>query len=268
MNYPLEEVFRTEGVPEFTFVRPPNYGEILVDMRNRGKPVIIEGQSGTGKTTTVKKVIEEVLPDAGFEYLSARRARDMPRILDLAAGSATGRFIIDDFHRLESDTQAQIADIIKIAAEEYDDDSHPKVVIIGINRVGSELIHLVHDIAKRCGIHRISPASLETTKELVAKGEAKLNVSLGDDEAVFREARGDYWLTQLVCQSICLMNDVAETQATKPTLSFAPADLRERVVQRLQHTYQEAVKEFCRGRRFRSTNDPYLKKASLRKRTG
>jgi MoxR-like ATPase len=54
MNYPLEDVFRTEGVPEFTYVRPPNFNEILVDIRNTGKPVIIEGQSGTGKTTTVK----------------------------------------------------------------------------------------------------------------------------------------------------------------------------------------------------------------------
>ena len=51
MTYFVEEIYRTEGVPEFTFVRPPNYNEILVDIRNSGKPVIIEGQSGTGKTT-------------------------------------------------------------------------------------------------------------------------------------------------------------------------------------------------------------------------
>ena len=142
MSYPLEEVFRTEGVPEFTFVRPPNYGELLVDIRNPGKPVIVEGQSGTGKTTAVKKIIEELLPVAEFEYLSARRSRDMSRILDLANDAPKGRFIIDDFHRLDSDIQAKIADIIKISAEEYDDTSRPKVVIIGINRVGSELIHL------------------------------------------------------------------------------------------------------------------------------
>jgi hypothetical protein len=43
MPYPVEEVFRTEGVPQFTFLRPPNFNEILVDIRNPGKPVIIEG---------------------------------------------------------------------------------------------------------------------------------------------------------------------------------------------------------------------------------
>ncbi|MDX5372750.1 MAG: TIR domain-containing protein [Pseudomonadaceae bacterium] len=259
MNYPVEEVFRTEGVPEFTFVRPPNFGELLVDIRNPGKPVIIEGQSGTGKTTTVKKILEESLPSAGFEYLSARRSRDMVRILEIANNAPKGRFIIDDFHRLASEIQAKIADIIKIAAEEYDDDSHPKVVIIGINRVGSELIHLVHDIAKRCGIHRIAPASLETAKELIKKGEEKLGISFENCEAVFTEAKGDYWLTQLICQSICLINNITETRPDKPTLNFNPAELRPRVVARLEHAYQDAVKEFCRGKRFRSSNDPYLK---------
>jgi hypothetical protein len=193
MKFLLEEVFRTEGVPEFTFVRPPNFGELLVDIRNPGKPVIVEGQSGTGKTTAVKKIIEESLPASGFEYLSARRSKDMPRILELANSAPKGNFIIDDFHRLGNDVQSKIADIIKVSAEEYGDNSHPKVVIIGINRVGSELIHLVHDIAKRCGIHRIVPASIETTTELIRKGEERLDVKFGDYSAIFAETKGDYW---------------------------------------------------------------------------
>jgi hypothetical protein len=43
----VEEVFVTEGVPQFTFVTPPNFNEILLDVRRLGKPVVIEGQSGT-----------------------------------------------------------------------------------------------------------------------------------------------------------------------------------------------------------------------------
>jgi len=259
MTYPVEEVFRTEGVPEFTFVRPPNFNEILVDIRNPGKPVIIEGQSGTGKTTTVRKIIEEYLPHGTFEYLSARKAQDIPKILQIADGVTGGKFIIDDFHRLENETQAKIANIVKVAAEEFGESSFPKVVIIGINKVGSELIHLVHDIAKRCGIHRIKPASLETTSELILKGESKLGITLAQHDKVFEETKGDYWLTQLVCQSICLINNITETSADKPALRFEIATLRGRVTERLDHFYQETVKEFCRGKRFRSTNDPYLK---------
>ncbi len=259
MNYPLEEVFRTEGVPEFTFVHPPNYNEILVDIRSPGKPVVIEGQSGTGKTTIAKKILEEALPEAGFQYLSARKSADFPRIARLAEGNEKGRFVVDDFHRLEDDVQAKIANLVKLAAEEYGNPDYPKVVIIGINRVGSELIHLVHDIAKRTGIHKIKPASKEATHELIKKGERRLNVTFSDKDSIFAEAQGDYWLTQLICQSVCILNNVTETAATPMTLSFSIPALRQRVTSRLEHAYQEAVKEFCRGKRFRSTNDPYLK---------
>src|SRR5262249_28008829 len=80
-----------------------------------------------------------------------------------------------------------------------------------------------------------------------------------DKERIFSETQGDYWLTQLVCQSICLLNDITETADSQKALSFSVDALRSRVTSRLEHSYQEAVKEFCRGKRFRSTNDPYLK---------
>lgn len=259
MSFKLEDVFRTEGVPEFTFVRPPNFHEILVDIRNPGKPVIIEGQSGTGKTTTVKKIIEDNLPAGKFVYLSARKAADIPRIMKISAGEESGSFILDDFHRLSDEDQRKIADIIKVAAEEFGDQRHPKLVIIGINKVGSELIHLVHDIAKRCGIHRIKPASFEITSELIQKGEKKLQIVFFDHKKVFIESKGDYWLTQLVCQSICIMSGITESVSEQRSLDFNEGELRQRVIERLEHSYEETVKEFCRGKRFRSTNDPYLR---------
>jgi hypothetical protein len=136
---------------------------------------------------------------------------------------------------------------------------YAKVVLIGINKIGSELIHLVHDIAKRCGIHRIRPATKETTEELIRKGEARLNVKFAEKERIYGEAQGDYWLTQLVCQTICLLNNVTETADSEQVLQYSTADLRQRVTTKLEHAYHETVKEFCRGNRFRSTNDPYLK---------
>ena len=259
MKYPVEEIFRTEGVPEFTFVRPPNYNEILVDIRNPGKPTIIEGQSGTGKTTVARKIIEHAFPDGGFEYLSARSARDMPQILAISNGERQGRWIIDDFHRLDAGIQERIADIIKLAAEDFDPGVHPKLVLIGINKVGSELIFLVHDIAKRCGIHRIQPADRVITTRMIERGEEKLNVVFSDKDAIFNETNGDYWLTQLTCQTICLVNDVLETRQTTDTLQYQQGNVRDRIVARLENTYRDPVKEFCRGKRFRPTNDPYFR---------
>jgi hypothetical protein len=259
MKYNIEEIYRTEGVPEFTFIKPPNYNEILVDIRNPGKPVIIEGQSGTGKTTITRKILDQVFQDQEFVYLSARKTSDMSKIYEVSKGEAVGRFVIDDFHRLDSPTRENIANIVKLSAEDPNLSIYPKIVIIGINKVGSDLIFLVHDIAKRCGIHRVLPANREGINDLISKGEEKLNISIGHIEEILSESSGDYWLAQLLCQSICMMNDVVETCEIKTTLVFDHEKLRSRLVLKLENNYIEPVKEFSRGKRFRASNDPYYK---------
>jgi len=114
----VEEVFVTEGLPNETFVKPPNYNEILIDVRRPGKPVVIEGQSGTGKTTTVRKIQASLNDGEAPVYLSARRPHDVERIVRIADHSELGSFIIDDFHRLTAALRATLADTAKLAAEE------------------------------------------------------------------------------------------------------------------------------------------------------
>jgi hypothetical protein len=147
----VEEVFVTEGVPQFTFVPPPNFNEILLDIRRPGKPVVIEGQSGTGKTTCVKKIIERV-GSTGVRYLTARDASDTGKIEQMVRERLPGTFVIDDFHRLDEHLQAELADLAKIAAEQSAvSPVLPKMVLIGINQIGSDLIQLVPDIANELG---------------------------------------------------------------------------------------------------------------------
>jgi Cdc6-like AAA superfamily ATPase len=76
----VEEVFVTEGVPQFTFIDPPNFSNILLDVRRPGKPVIVEGQSGTGKTTCIKKVLERLGTGFTATYLTVREAADVSAI--------------------------------------------------------------------------------------------------------------------------------------------------------------------------------------------
>jgi hypothetical protein len=259
MGKRLEDVFVTEGVPTETFVRPPNYNEILVDIRRPGKPVVIEGQSGTGKTTAVKKIQAALDDEVTPVYLSARKTRDVERIAKIAAREELGAFIIDDFHRLSPELRTSLADIAKIAAEEWDAEAYPKLIIIGINEVGSALIQFVPDIAKRIGIHRIAPASEKLTLELIDSGCAALNIELNDSAAIFNESKGDYWLTQQLCQTACTVAGVLEEGEVKVTVTVNMPRIRSVVVEKLRAAYYPAVKEFCRGRRFRPSNDPYYK---------
>jgi hypothetical protein len=255
----LEEVFRTEGVPEFTFVRPPNYNEILLDVRRPGKPVILEGQSGTGKTTCIRRILSDLDDGQPTEYLTARNAIHISRIETIIRDQATGRFVIDDFHRLSQHLQEKIADIAKISAELSEASNLPKLVIIGINQVGSELIQLVPDIAKRTGIHKITPGRPDDIAKLIDSGCERLNIRIEQADQIYNETRGDYWLTQQICQSICAAANITQTVDEQQEVRFKIQGVRQRVVDRLHAAYYPAVKEFCRGRRFRPSNDPYFK---------
>jgi hypothetical protein len=256
----VEDVFVTEGVPKYTFVPPPNFNEILLDIRRLGKPIVVEGQSGTGKTTCVKKVVEQLGSQVPVSYLTARNPADVSRIEEVVRTCEPGTFVIDDFHRLEEDLQTLLADLAKRAAERTAEAAPlPKLILIGINQVGSGLIQLVPDIAKRIGIHRIQPGSGAEIAKLIEAGCLELNVAIENSDQVFAESKGDYWLTQQLCQSICMMNDVLQTLDTSRALAFDLPGLRQKVVDKLKSAYYPAVKEFCRGRRFRPSNDPYYK---------
>jgi len=157
-----------------------------------------------------------------------------------------------------STLQKQIADVAKLSADLQRSDL-PKLIIIGINQVGTQLIQLVPDIAKRTGIHRISPGRRQDIDKLIQSGCERLNIRIKGAEDIYTETRGDYSLTQQICQSICAAADVLETQENQTEVTFSLADLRPRVVDKLRSDYYQAVKEFCRGRRFRPSDDPYFK---------
>jgi Ni2+-binding GTPase involved in maturation of urease and hydrogenase len=255
----IENIFVTEGMPDETFVEPPNFNEILVDIRHLGKPVVIEGPSGTGKTSTVKKVLERLGKGNDGVYLSARKSEDVESLQQLAMNPTKGVFIIDDFHRLSASLQAKFSDLAKIAAEEASPDKYPKLVLIGINQVGTTLIEFSPDIAKRIGIHKIEPATNAECEKLIAKGAEALNISFLNAHLIFEESQGDYWLIQTLCSTACQIKSVTETQAVKIEVVLDVAQLRTRIVNKLQNLYYESVKDFCRGRRFRPSNDPYYR---------
>lgn len=255
----ITEVFVTEGLPKFTYVQPPNFNEILIDVKKVGKPVVIEGQSGTGKTSTILKILSDIKDEVNFTYYSARKREDVINILKLINEPRAGNFVIDDFHRLVDSFKISLSNIAKIAADEGADSKYPKLVIIGINQTGSELLNLSPDIAKRCGIHKIKPGSEDVIMSIVERGEKLLNIRFLRPKAIYTESKGDYWLTQLLCQTFCLQNDVLKTQIKEKIVSSNIKDIRKSIIDRLENSYNLIVKEFCRGKRFRPSNNGYIR---------
>jgi hypothetical protein len=156
--------------------------------------------------------------------------------------------------------QKNLADLSKESAEQVDQSGKfPKLILIGINQVGSSLIQMVPDIAKRTAVHRIKPGNSERIRDLIETGCKQLNVKINQHDQIFEESKGDYWLTQSLCQSLCAMNNILETADTETILYFDIDSLRKSVIDKIGSGYCHPVKEFCRGKRFRPTNDPYYK---------
>jgi hypothetical protein len=139
-DYKLEEVFKLSGVPDATFVEPVEFERLLVALRTRGRGVVIEGPSGIGKTSAAAKAIDRLAADLGTDTLtlSARRKDDRELIAELPTIGDAGVVVIDDFHRLDAALRVEIADHLKVLADEEREDT--KIVIIGINRAGESLL--------------------------------------------------------------------------------------------------------------------------------
>jgi hypothetical protein len=114
----LEQVFKTSGVPTYTFVKPNEYVRLIVGLRTPGRGLVIEGPSGIGKTTGVLKALEELSLLENTLKLSARKAEDIQLIAQLPSMGAIGTVLIDDFHRLGSTLKKIVADYMKTLADE------------------------------------------------------------------------------------------------------------------------------------------------------
>ena len=130
----LEDVFVTEGVPEFTFVKPPNYDRAsgrFATQREAScrRRAVWHRQDDDRKKGPVRNL--------SGKYAETSDAHESPRIFPVieAINEASGdlTFVVDDFHRLERNVKEHLANLAKVIAERDNRDGLPKLVIIGIN---------------------------------------------------------------------------------------------------------------------------------------
>jgi hypothetical protein len=140
----LEEVFKTSGIPTFTFVKPAEYERVIVALRTPGRGLVVEGPSGIGKTTSVSKALQELALVDNTLMLSARKKEDRAFIAELPTMKQIGNVLIDDFHRLDDAVKQTVADYLKTLADEKTPDN--KLIVVGINKAGDSLVHFAADL--------------------------------------------------------------------------------------------------------------------------
>jgi Holliday junction resolvasome RuvABC ATP-dependent DNA helicase subunit len=253
----LEDVFKRSGLPTYTFVEPAEYNHLKVALRTPGRGVVVEGPSGIGKTTAVRRATLDVGLSDRAQMLSGRNRKDQEIIAEMPNMEDLGVVVIDDFHRLDDATKHTIADYLKELADR--EDQGTKIILIGINRAGDSLVHFAADLNNRIDTIHFEVNDTGKVRELIAKGEEALNIQIACATSLADDAGGSFHVAQILCHEICLKDGVMEASDQKRLLFSSLESVKERVLNELSRTFLDRAVDFARGRRFRREGRaPYL----------
>jgi hypothetical protein len=253
----LEDVFKTSGIPTYTFVKPDEYNKIFVALRTKGRCLVVEGPSGIGKTTCVIKVIEELSLNKRITQLTARRKDDIEIIKMLPEFDSLGTVIIDDFHLLELDLKSTISDYMKILADE--ERENDKLILVGINKAGDSLVQLAGDLNNRIDTIKFELNPDNKLEELVKLGAETLNIEINTKAEIIELSRGSFHIAQLLCKETCIESEVLETCEEFRTLTSSIEVIKEKVLSEFSRTFYPKARKIAMGNRLRREGRaPYL----------
>ena len=255
---PLEQVFKDTGIPTFTFVESQEYMKTKVALRTEGKGVVIEGPSGIGKTSCVKKVLDALGGHRPL-FLTPLKPEELEIINEfIESPNGAGTVIIDDVHRLDEVTKRALANILKVGADENRSDF--KLILIGINQAGDSLINLNREINNRIATIKFEQNPEEKVRELIEKGEAVMNVRFKDKDEIIRKSAGSFHVAQMLCQRMCIESGIDQSQTEVTEISIPVSKVINSLVNEMETVFGESIKTFARGNRNRSGgNRPYYR---------
>lgn len=264
----LNEVFKTVGLPPYTYVKPKHFGEVKADITQEGKHLLIEGPSGIGKTCIVFKVFEDLSwqQDREFKYIGCRddgASKEIDKFIQLAAtGSVpTPRvLVIDDFHLLTQTRRSEVGSALKRMSDRiFEQEAPAKVILIGIPTTGVSLLSEAYDLGPRLGTYVLNRASDTEINQLIDEGEQALNLLFEDRAVLLSESGGNFWLAQYVCNKVCAIQDVHETQDDPKIMTFDILGIRGRLMTELTQRYLPIARAIAKGKKWRpGGNKPYL----------
>ena len=253
----LDEVFKTSGIPTYTFVRPKEYTELIVNLRTPGRGLVVEGPSGIGKTTAVEKALIELDIHKHVTKLSARKSSDVEYIRELPELGNVGTVIIDDFHILPNEIKVLLANYLKVLADE--ENKNAKLIILGINRAGENLINFANDLVNRIDVIKFETNPDYKLHELITKGEEILNIDINIKSEIVEASYGSFYLSQMLCHGVCIYEDIRESAPERLLTRLSFELVKTKVWNRLHKVFGERCKQFCTGTKLRKEGRaPYL----------
>jgi hypothetical protein len=240
--FPLFEVFKASGVPGITFVEPDSFGRLKMSVTQPGRGVVIQGPSGVGKTTALRKAAEAVSTAGDLRLLSARRTDDVQQLKKIEQWHS-GLVAVDDVHRLDQNTRQYLADYLKDLADR--EDPQRKLIIVGIPRTGQMLVDLAFDLATRIDVFNIGKVSDAKILRMIEIGEEALNIRFDRKTEIAGAASGSLNIAQLLCYDLSAAAEVFGTQPSTKQLATDVEAAVSNVLKQVGLKFGELVRTFA-----------------------
>lgn len=253
----VESVFKKSGIPTFTFVKPDEFTGALVSIRTPGRGLVIEGPSGIGKTTLIKKALEELKLYDKTVFLSPRRSDDLEYIKEISTMNDFGVVVIDDFHKLDLSAQEAIANKLKILAD--DESINSKLIIVGINNAGDSLIRFASDLNNRIDTIKLEKNPDNLVSDLIDLGSNVLGINIGIKEEIVNNSFGSFHIAQLLCHETCIKSGIVSSNSTIKETTVSFETIRSKILEDLHRLFFDKARHFATGPRLRKEGRaPYL----------
>jgi hypothetical protein len=257
----LEDVFNEAAFPEVTFVEPKEYAYIKASFKTPGKHITLSGASGTGKTTTARKLLRELaIPEADVLWINGRQYADVDSGLLLLAqelGTAPSFndvtdllqlvtfVVIDDFHFIKQGARLEIASKLKLWHEK-----NVRFIIIGIASSAEELYGVDPELGIRNDPYELKTQSEDFCRLLLGRGSNALNIEFSKNltSEIVKASNGVPSIVHVIAKVCGIDARVEETQPSTKIIDTTLKNIREAVLRIFHGKYRDKVVGLAKGK--------------------
>jgi len=262
----VTKIFKTVGLPDYTYVEPDTYEDVVFSIEMPGKHLLLQGPSGSGKTCMIRRILGELRLGEGRDYawLSALE-EDCPErlsaLLERAIiGEYSGIIVVDDLHLLDIALRDDLSKKLKYLSDTaFNSEEVATFILIGIPTTAETILMHASDLGPRIEIRRMPTASSEQLRTLISEGGRRLGVEFLNVEQMIEEASESFCLCQNVCLATCRVNGIRETQTSMTPVAFEQDEIRRHLVDQLTPRFLPMLSTFCsHGHSHGDSLNPFL----------
>jgi hypothetical protein len=163
---------------------------------------------------------------------------------------------LEDFHYANPDLKAALSEDLKA----FSDDKCPWI-LVGVQHKTSELLSYNLDLQQRISELPVEGFTGEQLQKIIELGETALNIRFSDEirDCIIGEAIGSASIVQNICQRICLIKNISETQINCiniDELSIFEQACKE-ITDNNKSYYERAIKTISLGGRSDGSTEKY-----------